>query len=79
MMFCTPCVVASWPLSGIGSSRAALSADDDGVREPVVRGRDARSILLLVLMSICWKIVPAVWLFQPGTNCCGPLIKVPFL
>ena len=32
-----------------------------------------------VLISICSKIVPAFWLSQPGTNCCGPFLRVPFL
>ena len=36
------------------------------------------SILLLVLTSICSKIVPAFWLSQAGTNCAGPRLRTPF-
>ena len=77
MMFCTPCVVASWPLSGSGWSLCAFSATTTALARPSFAAATP-SILLPVLTSICSKIVPAFWLSQPGTNCCGPFLRVPF-
>ena len=67
MMFWTPCVVASWPLSGIGFSLCALSATTTAFAMPSFAAATP-SILFPVLISICSKIVPAFWLSQPGTN-----------
>ena len=67
MMFWTPC--ARRILAGQRDRLQAmgLQRDDDRVRETVVGRRDC-SILLLVLTSICSKIMPAFWLSQPGMN-----------
>src|SRR3954453_7958283 len=76
MMFWTPWDVASWPLSGIGLSFWALSATTTALARPSLAAATP-SILLLVLTSICSKIVPAFWLSQAGTNWSGPFLKVP--
>src|SRR3954453_9395186 len=77
MMFWAPCVVASWPLSGIGFSLWAFSATTTAFARPSLAAATA-SILLLVLTSICSKIVPAFWLSQAGTNCAGPRLRTFF-
>ncbi len=76
-MYWTPCAVASCPLSGIGPSFLAFSV---AITAPAMLSfaAMAASILLFVLTSICEKIGAAFVASQPGTNCCGPLVSVPF-
>ena len=66
-MFCTPCGVASWPLSGIGLSLWAFSATTTALARPSLAAATP-SILLPVLTSICSKIVRALSLSQAGVN-----------
>ena len=71
MMFWTPCSVASWPESGIGFRPFALSAVMTPFARPSLAAATAW-MLLFVLISICWKIVSAFWLSQPGGTDPGP-------
>src|SRR5919198_353855 len=62
-MFCTPCGVASWPVTGIGRSLWFFSAV---TTEParLSLAAIAPSILLPFCASICSKIVRPFWAFE---------------
>jgi len=78
MMFWTPCAVASWPVTGIGLRPADFRAEMAALPRPSLAAATPW-MLFFVFTSICSKIVPAFWLSQPGVNCCGPFLSVPFL
>ena len=71
-MFCSPCTVASWPVTGtlplrlffFSTAMAALPRPSLAASTPAIFGCS---------VSICSKIVPACALSQSGTDWSGPL------
>ena len=76
--FCTPCAVASWPVTGIGLKLAAFSAEIAALPRPSLAAATPW-MLFFVWVSMPSKIVSAFWLSHCGTDWSGPFFNVPFL
>src|SRR6476646_8463350 len=72
--YCTPCAVASWPLSGTGGRCFAFRS---AITAPAMLSFAAMMpwMLLFVFTSIWLKIVDALFASQSGTNFVGPFFS----
>jgi hypothetical protein len=73
-MYCTPCAVASWPLSGTGGRCFAFRS---AITAPAMLSFAAMTpwMLLFVDTSIWLKMVDALFASQSGTNFVGPFFS----